>query len=525
MEATRTPDFPDPFSQERAFGPTLLHAILATALFRCWHLLLFFGAWSTAICVISHTTKDLGIASTLLTVIGTVLGFVISYRTTSSFERYNEGRKYWSQIVYASRTLARLIWFHVPETMDMNCEMTEKERKARVLIEKKTVLNLIDAFAVAVKHYLRGEEGIFYEDLYHTTKFLPSYALPTGLPSNADLATELGSPKSMTFRHQQAAAMQRRSAERPRPSFTGSANQRRGAESIPSESTNHLPIPTTSPGEAGEKSEKVEFLDLPPPPRSPNSVPSANGRRAKDSLAEGDGFLFPARNPPRYSYFDLFPFSLLVKFLTKRGKEVKGKKGARLRARLQHHSGTHNLPLEISLYLSSYIAALQNRKAVDATTISNLLATVSLLVDALTGLERILTTPIPFSYSVHLWTVTLVYCFFLPFQLWPTLKYVTIPGTIIASFVFFGFLVAGEEIENPFGYDKNDLNLDHFTSGIIRNELAAISGTPTPDPKDWAFSPINDSVFNPYRPNTERVSPEEWVNRGADEMQAALARF
>lgn len=46
--------------------------------------------------------------------IGTVLGFVISYRTTSSFERYNEGRKYWSQIILSSRTLARAIWFHVP---------------------------------------------------------------------------------------------------------------------------------------------------------------------------------------------------------------------------------------------------------------------------------------------------------------------------------------------------------------------------------------------------------------------------
>jgi putative membrane protein len=61
------------------------------------------------------------------------------------------------------------------------------------------------------------------------------------------------------------------------------------------------------------------------------------------------------------------------------------------------------------------------------------MATVGLLVDALTGLERILTTPIPFSYvnlrsqtalyadgltrySVHLWTVTLVYCFFLASQ-------------------------------------------------------------------------------------------------------------
>ncbi|KAF8266251.1 Bestrophin, RFP-TM, chloride channel-domain-containing protein [Lactarius quietus] len=512
MEATQASAsvFPDPFSHERAFGSNFWHAILATALFRCWHLLLFFAAWSTAICVISDTTKDLGIASTLLTVIGTVLGFVISYRTTSSFERYNEGRKYWSQIIYASRTLARLIWFHVPDQMDMG-EMPEKERKARVLVEKKTVLNLIDAFGVAVKHYLRGEEGIYYEDLYHTTKFLPSYALPTGMPSNVDLASQLGSPKSMTFRHQQAAVQRRSSVGSRRGSITASSNQHHGVESA-----RHLPLPATSPG--GAKSEKVEFLDLPPPARSANS---ANGRQAKESSGEGDGFLLPARNPPRYSYFDLFPS----------------------RFWLQHHSVTHNLPLEISLYLSSYIAALQNRKAVDAATISNLLAALNLLVDALTGLERILTTPIPFSYSVHLWTVTLIYCFFLasrytfifyqsfidmitqPFQLWTTLKYVTIPGTIIASFVFFGFLVAGEEIENPFGYDKNDLNLDHFTNGIVRNELAAISGTPTPDPKDWAFSSINDAILNPNVPGSQRVSPEEWVNRGADEIQAALARF
>ena len=45
--------------------------------------------------------------------VGTVLGFVISYRTTSSFERYNEGRKLWSQVILSSRTLARTIWFHV----------------------------------------------------------------------------------------------------------------------------------------------------------------------------------------------------------------------------------------------------------------------------------------------------------------------------------------------------------------------------------------------------------------------------
>jgi putative membrane protein len=43
--------------------------------------------------------------------------------------------------------------------MAMGPEMPDNEKKARVLVEKKTVLNLIDAFGVAVKHYLRGEDG------------------------------------------------------------------------------------------------------------------------------------------------------------------------------------------------------------------------------------------------------------------------------------------------------------------------------------------------------------------------------
>lgn len=35
--------------------------------------------------------------------------------------------------------------------------------QAKILIEKKTIINLLGAFAVAVKHYLRGEHVIFYE--------------------------------------------------------------------------------------------------------------------------------------------------------------------------------------------------------------------------------------------------------------------------------------------------------------------------------------------------------------------------
>src|SRR6266404_4628447 len=157
--------------------------------------------------------------------------------------------------------------------------------------------------------------GIFYEDLYHTTKFLPTYALPAGMPSNVDLATELASPKAMAFRHQQTAMQRTSSADPRRGSFSGGVNHRPppglGADSIPaSKSDTHLPFPATSPGEAEEKSDFV----------GPSSLQGeANGRRAKQSLAEGDGALLPSRIPPKYSYFDIFPFSLLVKLLVSRG--------------------------------------------------------------------------------------------------------------------------------------------------------------------------------------------------------------
>jgi hypothetical protein len=38
---------------------------------------------------------------------------------------------------------------------------------------------------------------------------------------------------------------------------------------------------------------------------------------------------------------------------------------------------------------------------------------------------------------------------------------------------------------DPFGYDKNDLNLDHFTHNIIRNELRAITSSAPPLPDRW----------------------------------------
>lgn len=87
----------------------------------------------------------------------------------------------------------------------------------------------------------------------------------------------------------------------------------------------------------------------------------------------------------------------------------------------------------------------------------------------------------------------------------------------------FSFLVAGEEIENPFGFDRNDLNLDHFCHNIIRAELAAITAVPVPDPAKWAFGPLNDYVFA-QSGDAQWLSPETWVKQGASTIQSQLAK-
>lgn len=79
-------------------------------------------------------------------------------------------------MILACRTFSRTVWFHVPSkytyavifVMLMTPDsppaegQSEEEAKARSLIEKKSAINLVEAFSVSVKHYLRGEDGIYY---------------------------------------------------------------------------------------------------------------------------------------------------------------------------------------------------------------------------------------------------------------------------------------------------------------------------------------------------------------------------
>ncbi len=120
----------------------------------------FVGAWATAITCIDHFVHSLAIEYLLLTVTGFVVGLALSFRSTTAYERYTEGRKYWSQLLLTSRNLARLIWVSTQERHDESAELGKAD-----VLAKLAALNLINAFAVSLKHRLRFEPSTEYPDL------------------------------------------------------------------------------------------------------------------------------------------------------------------------------------------------------------------------------------------------------------------------------------------------------------------------------------------------------------------------
>lgn len=57
----------------------------------------------------------------------------------------------WSQVVYSVRMFAKVTWYHIPDVPINGIQMAParnlQEYKARMLVEKKTVLNLLEGFA------------------------------------------------------------------------------------------------------------------------------------------------------------------------------------------------------------------------------------------------------------------------------------------------------------------------------------------------------------------------------------------
>jgi len=89
--------------------------------------------------------------------------------------------------------------------------------------------------------------------------------------------------------------------------------------------------------------------------------------------------------------------------------------------------------------------------------------------EVVSSCERIRTSPIPFSYSIHLKKFLFAFVLILPFGFIHDLGYWCILIVMLIFYAMVGLDVIGEEIEDPFGQDENDLPFDSICKSLRKN--------------------------------------------------------
>ena len=102
------------------------------------------------------------------------------------------------------------------------------------------------------------------------------------------------------------------------------------------------------------------------------------------------------------------------------------------------------------------------------------------LGDVQAGCDRIISTPLPFSYSVLLHRTVYFFCFILPFSLEASLGIWTPILVALIAYLFLGLDALSAELEEPFGMQDNDLALDAIVRLIERETLSSLGGNLPP---------------------------------------------
>jgi len=148
-------------------------------------------------------------------------------------------------------------------------------------------------------------------------------------------------------------------------------------------------------------------------------------------------------------------------------------------AQYQNLKSMNNPPLEIAFWIEDYLHEQYERNCLDVYQLTSMKELINSMIDVLGGCERILKTPIPLAYAIHLKQLLLLYCLALPFQMVNDLAWGTGPVVALISFTLFGIEEIGIEIENPFEHDTNDLPLDSICATMQRNINDLISLSPS----------------------------------------------
>ncbi|MBP3980558.1 bestrophin [Acidovorax sp. JG5] len=143
---------------------------------------------------------------------------------------------------------------------------------------------------------------------------------------------------------------------------------------------------------------------------------------------------------------------------------------------------TSNPADTLMLHMGRDLGECVRRGQIDPCLAASVDATLSSLTAAGASCERIKNTPVPFSYTLLLHRTAYMYCFLLPFGLVDTTGFMTPFVVGIVAYTFFGLDALGDEIEEPFGLESNDLPLDTLCRAIEINLRESLGEKDLPAP-------------------------------------------
>lgn len=150
-----------------------------------------------------------------------------------------------------------------------------------------------------------------------------------------------------------------------------------------------------------------------------------------------------------------------------------------------------NLPDKVLQQVGARFSVLTELGVLSEWRYTQLEARLVSLSQVQASCERIKTTPLPFPYTLLLHRTIYLFCILLPFAMAEPLGWLTPVFTAIVSYTFFGLDEIGDDLEDPFGFDENDLPCNALLRTLEREVLAALGETDLPpalEPVDYVLT-------------------------------------
>jgi putative membrane protein len=134
-------------------------------------------------------------------------------------------------------------------------------------------------------------------------------------------------------------------------------------------------------------------------------------------------------------------------------------------------------PATLMLYLGEWLQRRAQAGVIDSMAVNAIDRNLNGLSDVIGGCERIVSTPLPFAYSVMIHRTVYFFCASLPFGLVDSIGIFTPVFAVFVAYTFMAHEAIASQLEEPFGTDDNDLALNTM-SYMIEDATRDLIGEP-----------------------------------------------